>query len=112
LTEWLKQYCQKEFKEFLREVLTSDRPYDLPLVRGRYGEGLTVKTVAEKLQISPEAVTDKLEQVRDYLAGELLQFVGDNLSLQLPNSANKRMADFVENWLATAPYGGWKAINN
>jgi predicted DNA-binding protein (UPF0251 family) len=112
LTEWLKQYCQKEFKEFLREVLTSDRPYDLPLVRGRYGEGLTVKMVAEKLQISPEAVTDKLEQVREYLAGELLQFVGDNLSLQLPNSANKRMADFVENWLATAPYGGWKAINN
>lgn len=112
LTEWLKQYCEKEFKEFLREVLTSDRPYDLPLVRGRYGEGLTVRMVAEKLQISPEAVTDKLEGVRDYLAGELLQFVGDNLGLQLPNSANKRIADFVGTCLATAPYGGWEAINN
>jgi len=112
LNEWLKQHCQQEFKEFLREVLTSDRPYDLPLVRGRYGEGLTVKMVAEKLQISPEAVTDKLAGVREYLAGELRQFVLENLGLQLPNSANKRIADFVENWLATAPYGGWEAINN
>ncbi len=112
LIEWLKQYCQKEFKDFLREVLTSDRPYDLPLVRGRYGEGLTVKMVAEKLQISPEAVTDKLQQAREYLAVELQQFVLEKLGLQLPSSANKRMADFVESWLATAPYGGWEVINN
>lgn len=109
LNEWLKQYCQQEFKEFLREVVTSDRPYDLPLLRLRYGESLKANIVAEKLDISPEAVTNKLAGVREYLTGELLQFVLEKLNLQLPNSANKKIVDFVENCLATAPYGGWEA---
>lgn len=107
LNDWLKQYCQGGFKEFLQEVLMSDRSYDLPLLRLRYGEALTVKVVAEKLNISPEAVADQLELVREYLAGELRQFVADNLDLELPVSANKRLADFVKKWLVAAPYGAW-----
>lgn len=107
LTDWLKQYCQGGFNQFLREVLISDRPYDLPLLRLRYGEGLTVKVAAEKLDISPEAVADKLEGVREHLEGELLQFVADNLGLKLPKSANQRVADFVKKWSIAAPYGAW-----
>ena len=107
IAEWLKQYCQKEFQEFLRKVVTSDRPYDLQLLRLRYGENLKPNAVAKKLDISLEAAADRLEKVREYLVGELQQFVVDNLGVKLPSSATQKVASFVENWLVEAPYGAW-----
>lgn len=106
----LQKLCQQEFNRFLQDTLLRERGDYIKLLRLHYGEKLKSAVVANKLNISAEKMTMQLEEIQEYLQGKLQQWVVDELEIVLPNSANKKIANFVEDWLINAPYATFSLI--
>ena len=61
----------------------------------------------KKLNTSSHIITDKIKKVKENLERFLREWVRKKMDIDLPNSANKRIVSFVEEWLKDAPYAMW-----
>ena len=107
LKEWLKYYFQQQFYRVLQENLLGQQKEKIMILRLHYGERLKLDTVAEKLKVSQQKVAEEIEIVQQKLQIFLQQWIMEKMEICLPMSANKRIANFVEEWLKIAPYAMW-----
>lgn len=107
LKDWLRYYFKKQFQEALQENLLEQQKEKIPMLRLYYGEGSKLDDVAKKLNTSSHIITDKIKKVKENLERFLREWVRKKMDIDLPNSANKRIVSFVEEWLKDAPYAMW-----
>ncbi|NES69410.1 MAG: hypothetical protein F6K24_31385, partial [Okeania sp. SIO2D1] len=107
LKDWFKYYFQQQFYRVLQENLLEKQKEKIMILRLCYGERLKLDTVAEKLKVSQQEVAGEIEMVQQKLQIFLQQWVREKMDICLPISANKRIANFVEEWLKIAPYAMW-----
>ncbi|NEO57980.1 MAG: sigma-70 family RNA polymerase sigma factor [Okeania sp. SIO3B5] len=107
LKDWLKYYFQQQFYRVLQENLLGQKKEKIMILRLHYGERLKLDTVAEKLKVSEQKVAGEIEMVQQKLQIFLQQWIMEKMEICLPKSANKRIANFVEEWLKIAPYAMW-----
>ncbi|MDJ0520385.1 MAG: hypothetical protein QNJ74_30410 [Trichodesmium sp. MO_231.B1] len=107
LKEWLRDYFKQQFEGALQENLLEQYKEKVLMLRLYYGEGLKLETVAEKLNVSSQRITQEIEIVKQNLEIFLQEWVREKMDISLSNSPNKRIVSFVEEWLKDAPYGMW-----
>ncbi|NES70417.1 MAG: hypothetical protein F6K24_36985 [Okeania sp. SIO2D1] len=107
LKDLLKEYFQQQFHGALQENLLDKQKEKIMMLRLYYGERLKLETVAEKLKVSQQTVAGEIEIVQHNLQIFLQQWVKEKMEICLPMSTNKRIANFVEEWLKIAPYAMW-----
>ncbi len=77
------------------------------MLRLYYGEQLEMEIIAKKLNISPQEVAEKIAIFKQNIEIFLQEWVKEKMNISLPNSVNKRIVSFVEEWLKDAPYAMW-----
>ncbi len=107
LKEWLRDYFKQQFEGALQENLLEQYKEKVLMLRLYYGEGLKLETVAEKLNVSSQRITQEIEIVKQNLEIFLQEWVREKMDISLSNSPNKRIVSFVEECLKDAPYGMW-----
>ncbi|NEQ40415.1 MAG: sigma-70 family RNA polymerase sigma factor [Okeania sp. SIO3I5] len=105
--DWLKDNFQQQFEGVLEENLWEQQKSKIPMLRLYYGEQLKLETVAERLNVSSQRITQEIEIVKQNLEIFLREWVKEKMDISLSNSRNKRIVSFVEEWLNNAPYEMW-----
>lgn len=105
--EWLKDYLKQDFYQILQENFLEQHQKQIMMLRLYYGEQLEMEIIAKKLNISPQEVAEKIAIVKQNIEIFLQEWVKEKMNISLPNSVNKRIVSFVEEWLKDAPYAMW-----
>ncbi|OZH55667.1 hypothetical protein AFK68_03125, partial [Hydrocoleum sp. CS-953] len=108
LKEYLKPYFKQHFEAALEQKLGENNQEKILILRLYYGEKLKLETVAEKLKVSSQTITQEIEIVKQNLEIFLQEWIKEKMDISLSNSRNKRIVSFVEEWLKEeAPYAIW-----
>ncbi|MUG98120.1 hypothetical protein F7734_39755 [Scytonema sp. UIC 10036] len=108
--QWLVPYCKSPLYQYLQDVLCSNFRDDIQLLKLRFGQNLSLKAVALKLQKTEDVIALRLTRIKQYLQTQLQEQIQNTLSISLVSltSAEKQIAALVDEYLSTAPYGNFE----